>query len=219
MPGWGKDGTVRGPTATSTDRRQDLYQRYAAGLYRQALLTVGDAALAEQVVCDAIIDECALQPGAGDTGDRLAEAVFRSCHRLNADLARRNRRPAQRPSWDIADCLDPARLLSEYERGALGLVLFGGLGYIRASAVVGIDPRELALLLRAVLRRLNVPAQADGSGRSDGPAPFNGSAPSNGSARADGFRPGRGLPAGQPLLPSRRTPISSSRVSICAGSA
>jgi hypothetical protein len=185
MPGWGKDGTVRGPTATSTDRRQDLYQRYAAGLYRQALLTVGDAALAEQVVCDAIIDECALQPGAGDTGDRLAEAVFRSCHRLNADLARRNRRPAQRPSWDI----------------------------------VGIDPRELALLLRAVLRRLNVPAQADGSGRSDGPAPFNGSAPSNGSARADGFRPGRGLPAGQPLLPSRRTPISSSRVSICAGSA
>jgi hypothetical protein len=179
MPGWGKDGTVRGPAATSTDRRQDLYQRYAAGLYRQALLTVGDAALAEQVVCDVIVDEGAVAParGAGDTGDRLAEAVFRSCHRLNADLARRNRRPAQRPSWDIADCLDPARLLSEYERGALGLVLFGGLGYMKASTVAGIDPRDLAVLLRAVLRRLTLPGQPGDDPADHGPAPFGTIAP------------------------------------------
>lgn len=174
MPELGQDGVVRGSAATSSGRRQDVYQRYAAGLYRQALLTLGDSALAEQVVCDVIIDECASPPGPGrgadHTGNRLAEAAFWSCHQLNADLGRRNRRPAQRPSWDIADCLDPGRRLSEYERGALGLVLFGGLGYIRASEVAGLNPRDLAVLLRAVLRRLAVPAQPGDDPADHGPA-------------------------------------------------
>jgi len=42
-------------------------------------------------------------------------------------------------------------------------VLSGGLGYIRVSAVLGIHPREMAALLRAVLRKLTTspPAAAE----------------------------------------------------------
>ena len=39
---------------------QDIYQRYAAALYRQALLTVDDSALAEHAVCDVLVNERAL---------------------------------------------------------------------------------------------------------------------------------------------------------------
>ena len=35
-----------------------IYDRHAAGLYRQALLTLGDAGMAEQVVSDVVLDEC-----------------------------------------------------------------------------------------------------------------------------------------------------------------
>jgi hypothetical protein len=56
-------------------------------------------------------------------------------------------------------------LLSERERGALGLVLVGGIGYVRASEVLGICPRDMAALLRAVLLRMAAAAAAveDGS--------------------------------------------------------
>ena len=37
MLGLGKTGTVRGPDADGSARSQDIYQRYAAALYRQAL--------------------------------------------------------------------------------------------------------------------------------------------------------------------------------------
>jgi hypothetical protein len=37
-----------------------LYRRYAAALYWQALRTYGDPGLAEQVVCDVLVDEYAL---------------------------------------------------------------------------------------------------------------------------------------------------------------
>jgi hypothetical protein len=40
--------------------RQDIHQRYAAGLYRQTLLSLGDSALAEQAVRGVIADEDAL---------------------------------------------------------------------------------------------------------------------------------------------------------------
>jgi len=38
--------------------------------------------------------------------------------------------------------------------GALGLVLIGGLGHVRASRVLGICPRDMAALLRTALLRL-----------------------------------------------------------------
>ena len=114
MLGLGKNGTVGVFARASPARSRDVYQRYATGLYRQAFLTLGDPALAGHVTREVIVDECALPPvaeqGEDDTRYRLAESVFRRCQQL------------------AADCVDPGRLLSETERGALGLVLIGGLG-------------------------------------------------------------------------------------------
>ncbi len=162
----GKKGSVRDPgTATSSGCR-DIYQRYATGLYRQAYLTLGDPALAEHVVCDVIVDECALAPepgrSEGDTPGRLAESVFLRCQQLAADPSRRHRLPAPRLAGDAAGGIDPDGLLSVKERGALGLVVIGGLGYARASSVLGIRPRDMAALLRTALLRLETsPAAAE----------------------------------------------------------
>ena len=166
----GKDGAVRTLDAASSSRIGDIYQRYATGLYRQAFLTLGDSALAEHVVRDVIVDECAPAPapgyGEGDTPCRLAGSVFRRCQQLAADPAWRHRLPAPRPPGDVAGGVDPGGLLSAQERGALGLVLIGGLGYVQASSVLGIRPRDMAALLRTALLRLGTSSAAaveDGS--------------------------------------------------------
>jgi hypothetical protein len=67
MQGFGKTGTVRVPAMASSDRSRaaEIYDHYGVGLYGQALLTLGHPALAEHVVCDVIIDECALFPPRG----------------------------------------------------------------------------------------------------------------------------------------------------------
>jgi hypothetical protein len=44
--------------------------------------------------------------------------------------------------------------LSSRERGALGLVLFGGLGYAQTSRELAIPPSDMAALLRAALHGL-----------------------------------------------------------------
>jgi hypothetical protein len=156
----GKNGAVRPPGAATSSRNRDIYQRHATGLYRQAFLTLGDSALAEHVVRDVIVDECALTPdyGEDDTPGRLAESVFRRCQQLAADPAWRDRLPAPRlpgdAAGDAAGGVDPGGLLSAKERGALGLVVIGGLGYVRASGVLGIRPRDMAALLRTALLRL-----------------------------------------------------------------
>jgi hypothetical protein len=164
MPGFGKSGTVHIPVTVSSgcSRDADIYDRYAVGLYRQALLTLCDPALAEHVVSDVIVDECVLFPpqgrGEADASRRLAESAFRRCQQMAAG---HDRIPAQAPSAGVVDCIDPGGLLSGTERGALGLVLFGGLGYVRASRVAGIHVRDMAALLHAVLRRLTTsPAAA-----------------------------------------------------------
>ena len=54
----------------------------------------------------------------------------------------------------LAVRVGPVGFLSEQERGALGLVLIGGLGHVRASRVLGICPRDMAALLRTALLRL-----------------------------------------------------------------
>ena len=143
MLGLGKNGTVGVFAKASSARSRDIYQRYATGLYRQA-------------------------PGQGedDMRHRLAESVFRRCQQLAADPAGRGCRPAQPPSWDVADRVDPGGLLSETERGALGLVLIGGLGYVGASSVLGICPRDMAAMLGTALLRLGTSSDAvveDGS--------------------------------------------------------
>ena len=60
MLGLGKTVAVHVSGTASSARSQDIYQRYAAVLYRQALLTPDDSALTEKVVCDPVVNECAL---------------------------------------------------------------------------------------------------------------------------------------------------------------
>ena len=147
MLSWGKTGTVDASATVSPARSQEIYQSYAVALYRQALLNLDDSALTEHVVCDPVVNECALavmpEHGEDDARYRLAELVFRRSRQLAAELAQQDRRSGQ---------------------GALGLMLSGGLGYIRVSAALGIHPREMAALLRAVLRKLTTspPAAEDG---------------------------------------------------------
>ena len=81
--------------------------------------------------------------GAFNAGDRLTTARFVS-----------SRRAPVPPPGDVSGRVGPGGFLSEQERGALGLVLIGGLGHVRASRVLGICPRDMAALLRTALLRL-----------------------------------------------------------------
>ncbi len=88
MLGLGKTGTVRSPAADASARSLDIYRRYAATLYRQALLTPDGPAWAENVVCDVFVNESALalmpEPGQHDARYRLAGSVFRRCQQMVA---------------------------------------------------------------------------------------------------------------------------------------
>jgi hypothetical protein len=160
MLAWGKTGPVRArATAGSAgSRAADIYHRCAVGLYKQALLTLGDSALAGDVAGGVIADECTLPPASSSGEDearyRLAQPVFRRYRQLAADPAWPGRCPAQRPSQGLADGNDSSGPLSEDRREALGLALSGGLGYVRASRALGAYPRDMAALLHTVLRRL-----------------------------------------------------------------
>ena len=125
MLGSGKTCRVRASATASSARSRDSYQRYAVALYRQALLTLDDPALAEHAVGDVVANEYELAPGAGrgedDARYHLPESVFRRCHQLVAGSAQQDRRPG----------------------------LFGGLGYTPgASRVLGNPQRDMAALLR-----------------------------------------------------------------------
>jgi len=96
MLGSGKTGAVRAFVTPSSARSRDadVYRRYAAGLYRQALLTRGDPALAEHVVCDVLVNEAALaripERGEDDARYRLTQSVLRRCQRLAAGALARH---------------------------------------------------------------------------------------------------------------------------------
>ena len=81
MLGLANTGTVRGSAPVSPARSQETYQRYAVALYRQALLNLDDPPSAWHVVCDAVVNECALaamaERGEDNAQYRLAEPVFR----------------------------------------------------------------------------------------------------------------------------------------------
>jgi hypothetical protein len=154
MLGLGKTGTVHASAMVSPARSQEIYQRYAVALYRQALLNhmqallnPDDPAPAGHVDCAPAVNECALaampERGEDDARYRLARSVFRRSRRLASGPAQQDRRSGPE---------------------ALGLVLPGALVYIRASAVLGTHPREMAARLRAVLRKLatSPPAAEDG---------------------------------------------------------
>jgi hypothetical protein len=73
-------GIVPGAVVASTD--EDIYDRHAGNLYWQALFTLDDCAMAEQVVGDVLVEEC-VRPGAailrpgleGPAGGRCLPAV------------------------------------------------------------------------------------------------------------------------------------------------
>jgi hypothetical protein len=160
MLGFGKTSAARAPVAANEPRDPDtdIYDRHAAGLYRQALLTLDHASLAEQVVLDVIVDECTRVPAsvrdADDASHRLPVSAYRRCQELAHGPAWHNRPLGRRVSEGVASCIDPCWLLSRSERGALGLVLFGGLGYAEASHEAAISPLRMAAILHAVLHRL-----------------------------------------------------------------
>jgi hypothetical protein len=91
MLSWGKTGTVRASATVSQARSQEIYQRYAVALYRQALLNSHDPAPAGHVDCAPVVNECALaampERGEDDARYRLAESVFRRFRQLASGLA------------------------------------------------------------------------------------------------------------------------------------
>ncbi len=88
MLGSGTTGAVRAIVMGSPARSRDadLYRRYAAGLYRQALLSRGDPALADHVACEVIVNECALaripERGEDHARYRLTESLLRRRQQL-----------------------------------------------------------------------------------------------------------------------------------------
>jgi hypothetical protein len=65
MLSWSKISAARASAAPGPARCREIYQRYAATLYRQVLLHPGDPAPAGSVVGDAIVNEHALAAIAG----------------------------------------------------------------------------------------------------------------------------------------------------------
>jgi hypothetical protein len=158
MPGPARTPPAVSPApAVSPGRAAELYATYGTRLYRQALMTPGDPGPAEQVVCDVLVGEClgpVTPPGRGpETGGRLAVAAYWRCRELAAPRSWQLR-PAD--AGTAVSALDPAdpRRLSGRERGALALVLFGGLRYRQASQELAIPAAELSALLRTAMHYL-----------------------------------------------------------------
>jgi hypothetical protein len=113
------------------DRAAAVYDRHAPGLYQQALLTLDDRGMAEQVVSDVLVAECSrfgpAEKDAAVTGRRLALAAYWRCLELAGGRAQ-PARAARPPAAGHAAARPGARNRRLRERGALALVLFGGLG-------------------------------------------------------------------------------------------
>jgi hypothetical protein len=94
MLGSGKVGAVRAPVTVGSVRTRDadLYRSYAVGLYRQALLSRRDPALAEHVVHDVVVNERALaripERREDDARYRRTGSVLRRCRQLASSAAR-----------------------------------------------------------------------------------------------------------------------------------
>jgi hypothetical protein len=143
--------------ASSGGQAADLYDRYGSRLYRQAYLTTGDQGQAEEVVFDVLVGECLQSPGSpgreAETGRRLAVAAYWRCRELAAPRAWQFRPAEGSPARAATGCAGQ-HLLSGRERGALALLLFGGLRSLQASQELGIPPAKMSALLLTVLRHL-----------------------------------------------------------------
>ena len=144
------------PVSPSPD--EAVYDRHATRLYRQALLTLGDPGLAEQVVSDVLTEEClrTALPDDEGVGHRLGVSVRRRCQELVTDPAWWNRASSRLEG--MPGCISVGRI-SVRERAALALVIFGHLGCVEAADEMAISPPDMAALLLAVLHKL-APAHA-----------------------------------------------------------
>jgi len=94
MLGSGKTRAVRALVTASPARSRDAdpYLQYAVGLYRLALLTRGDSALAEPVGCAVLVNEGALaripERGDDDARDRRTGPVLGRCRQVVSQAAR-----------------------------------------------------------------------------------------------------------------------------------
>ena len=79
MLGLGKPGTARGSAPVGPAHGQEIYERYAVALYRQALLNLDDPAAAGPVDGDALVNECALAAiqGRGKDNARFGRGYIR----------------------------------------------------------------------------------------------------------------------------------------------
>lgn len=151
-----KTGIARGLVADAAagHKDEDTYDCHAGNLYRQALFTLDDTEMAEQVVSDVIVEEC-VWPAAAvrsqEAGPRLAVSAYRRCMELADGPAWTSRVPMRRPA-DVASCAGPGGL-SVRERGVLGLMHFGGRGYRQVAVELGTSASEVAALLRAALSK------------------------------------------------------------------
>ena len=158
LPESGKPALSCAAAAASVPFTRDeaIYDRHAPGLYRQALLTLGDTSLAEQVVSDVILGECLRSaPRGGDEPPQSCAwgyglpALPGSGRRPG--LAKQALRPeaaGERPGLHRA---------CRVEREGTGSARAGDFrpaGYVQAAGELAITPADMAALLRAVLSRL-----------------------------------------------------------------
>ena len=90
----GPDKTCAVTAGPARSRDADIYRRYAVALYRQALLTRGDPALAEHVAFDVIVNERALAaiPERDDDDARSESVLWRYRRAVSGPAARVARR-------------------------------------------------------------------------------------------------------------------------------
>jgi hypothetical protein len=148
MLGSGNTGAVRAFVTAGSARGQDadLYRRYAAGVYRQALLTRGDRALAKHLACDVIVNECALaripERGEDDARHRLTESVLRR----GQQLARGAAAIYPRDMAAIFHALMHTRIHYDHHHGSRRSGAWAGGGQIAAGcATVPNDKENLVM--------------------------------------------------------------------------
>jgi hypothetical protein len=150
-------GSVPADGGTGRDRAAEIYDRYAAVLYSQALLILGDERMAEQVACDVILDELtgpAVPREGADAASRMAVSVLRRCQALLASGSWPDQAATYRPPGTGTARISWRDFLTSKEREVLGLVLFGGLDSRQAARQLAIPARQAAALLRTALTGL-----------------------------------------------------------------
>jgi hypothetical protein len=140
------------------DRAAAIYDRHAPGLYQQALLALDDQAMAEQVVCDVVVAECArfgtAEIDTAVAGRRLAMAAYWRCLELAGVRAQHVPAALRHARGHGSAGGAAARDRCLRERGALALVLFGGPGCYEALQEAAASSAELARTMNAALVRL-----------------------------------------------------------------